>query len=103
MRFDLRVGVEFFGCGDAPSGTDGLVGEDIPLTARVLQSVDVFDALTTVRPYKRALSIAEALEIMQDEVDKGWWDAEIFAVFKRIVLTEGFVLEPDESNVKVTA
>src|SRR2546427_10269103 len=39
---------------------DGLKGEEIPITARVLQIVDVYDALTTQRPYKRALSRAEA-------------------------------------------
>lgn len=64
---------------------DGLKGDQIPLTARILQVVDVFDALTTLRPYKRALSISETLEVMDDEVKKGWWDPEIFSQFKHLV------------------
>lgn len=63
---------------------DGLKGEDIPMTARVLQIVDVYDALTTQRPYKRAFSRAEALEMMEEEVKKGWWDPGIFQEFRQI-------------------
>ena len=43
---------------------DGLKGEEIPLTARVLQIVDVYDALTTTRPYKSALGVSEASIIL---------------------------------------
>jgi len=64
---------------------DGLKGDEIPLTARILQVVDVFDALTTLRPYKRALSISETLEVMDEEVKKGWWDPDIFSQFKQLV------------------
>jgi putative two-component system response regulator len=42
----------------------GLAGEDIPLFGRICAVADVFDALTTRRPYKEALSNAEAIEIM---------------------------------------
>ena len=63
---------------------DGLRGEDIPIAARVLQIVDVYDALTTQRPYKRAFSQAEALEMMEDEVKKGWWDPRIFQEFRQM-------------------
>jgi putative two-component system response regulator len=68
---------------------DGLKGDQIPLTARILQVVDVFDALTTIRPYKRALSVSETLEIMEEEVKKGWWDPVIFAEFERVVAELG--------------
>src|SRR4029077_17688094 len=43
---------------DGSGYPDGLAGEAIPVTARVLQIVDVYDALTTVRPYKHAFSIS---------------------------------------------
>jgi putative two-component system response regulator len=69
---------------------DGLKGEQIPLTARVLQIVDVYDALTTERPYKRALSIEEALRTMRSEIRKGWWDERIFNAFERTMSTEEF-------------
>src|SRR5206468_1270844 len=49
---------------------DGLRGDVIPVTARVLQIVDVFDALTTERPYKQAFSITNALQTMKQEVAK---------------------------------
>src|SRR2546422_11574922 len=67
---------------------DGLKGEQIPLTARVLQIVDVYDALTTTRPYKSALGVSEALAIMHDEVQEGWWDPAVFAEFARQVRKE---------------
>ena len=77
---------------DGSGYPDGLRGEEIPLTARVLQIVDVYDALTTARPYKRALPVSEALETMEGEVVKGWWDRNIFAEFKK------FVANPDPSR-----
>jgi putative two-component system response regulator len=42
----------------------GLAGEAIPLSGRICAVADVFDALTSERPYKRAYSVAEAFEIM---------------------------------------
>jgi putative two-component system response regulator len=64
---------------------DGLRGEAIPTGARILQIVDVFDALTTERPYKRGFSIDEAVAVMQEEVAKGWWDPKIFEQFEELV------------------
>jgi putative two-component system response regulator len=60
---------------------DCLAGEDIPLLARVLQVVDVYDALRTARPYKAALSHEAAIEVMQDEADHGLWDPAIVRAF----------------------
>lgn len=70
---------------DGSGYPDKLRGDDIPITARVLQVVDVYDALTTVRPYKPAFSITDALQTMKMEVAKGWWDARIFDQFERLV------------------
>lgn len=70
---------------DGSGYPDGLRGEDIPVTARVLQVVDVYDALTTDRPYKKAFSITDALQTMKQEVGKGWWDPHIFDQFERLV------------------
>lgn len=60
---------------------DGLVGKDIPLLARVLQVVDVYDALRTARPYKPALGHEEAERTMQREAGNGLWDPELVAEF----------------------
>src|SRR5258707_1962852 len=70
---------------DGSGYPDGLRGENIPITARVLQIVDVYDALTTVRPYKAAFSITDALQTMKLEVAKGWWDPHIFDQFEQLV------------------
>lgn len=60
---------------DGSGYPDGLKGEQIPLTARILQVTDVFDALTTNRPYRAALTREQALETMREEVKRGWWDS----------------------------
>lgn len=60
---------------------DRLAGEDIPLLARVLQLADIYDALTTARPYKRAFTSEEAVAIMWAETAKGWRDPHLMQVF----------------------
>ncbi len=60
---------------------DGLAGEDIPLLARVLQVVDVYDALRTARPYKPARSHEESQEIMRYEAERGMWDRGLIREF----------------------
>jgi putative two-component system response regulator len=70
---------------DGSGYPDGLKGEAIPLTARVLQIVDVYDALTTERPYKPVIAQDEALALMKREVRKGWWDPKVFAAFEQLI------------------
>ena len=70
---------------DGSGYPDGLQGDQIPLTARVLQVADVYDALTTERPYKRAFSPEEALDTMENEVQKGWWDPYLLSEFRQII------------------
>ena len=66
---------------DGTGYPDGLRGERIPLLARVLQTVDIYDALTNPRPYKAAFSANKALCIMQEETKRGWRDPEIVKLF----------------------
>ena len=70
---------------DGTGYPDGLTGFDIPVAARVLQVVDVYDALTTARPYRRAESPEGALGIIEHEVERGWWDPSIFSAFRDLV------------------
>ena len=50
---------------------DGLVGDAIPLEARIVALTDVFDALTSARPYKAAWSVEQALEFIQQQAGAG--------------------------------
>ena len=50
---------------DGSGYPDGLKGEEIPFFARILRIVDSFDAMTTNRPYRRALSVKEALQELE--------------------------------------
>jgi HD-GYP domain-containing protein (c-di-GMP phosphodiesterase class II) len=59
----------------------GLAGEDIPLAGRIVALADVFDALTTRRPYKQAFSIEKTLEIMRSSVGTHF-DPMVFAAFE---------------------
>ncbi|HEX5466311.1 MAG TPA: diguanylate cyclase [Candidatus Limnocylindrales bacterium] len=54
---------------DGRGYVDGLAGEGIPLVARILAVGDAFSAMTTTRPYRKALSIEEALRRLQDAAD----------------------------------
>ncbi|WP_018526142.1 HD domain-containing phosphohydrolase [Alkalispirochaeta alkalica] len=48
----------------------GLRGESIPLSARLVAVVDVFDALTSVRPYKQAWSVEDAADLIRDQAGR---------------------------------
>jgi putative two-component system response regulator len=62
---------------DGSGYPDRLKGDAIPLTAQVLQTVDVYDALTIDRPYRKALPHQAALATMREEVRRGWWDGAL--------------------------
>ena len=69
---------------DGSGYPDGLRGEEIPLLARILQVADIYDALTTARPYKPAFSHQHAIEIMNEEARRGWRDPELVPLFAEI-------------------
>lgn len=73
---------------DGTGYPDGLMGSQIPLTARVLQMVDLYDGLTTRRPYKPPLSTEEALEQIDKEVRNGWRDPDLFEELQKMVVEE---------------
>jgi putative two-component system response regulator len=56
---------------DGTGYPDGLRGEEIPLLARITQMADIYDALTTERPYKSAFTPEKALETIQEEGLRG--------------------------------
>lgn len=66
---------------DGTGYPDNLKGEDIPLLARILQVADIYDALTTQRPYKRAFTHDEAIQVMVEEARRGWRDPRLVPLF----------------------
>jgi len=64
---------------------DGLKGEQIPLTAKILQVTDIYDALTTDRPYRKAMLPKDAFELIREEVRRGWWDGSVVDVFEALL------------------
>jgi putative two-component system response regulator len=56
---------------------DGLEGSQIPLTARIMAVVDIFDALTSDRSYRPALGKEEAIGFIKKETDQGKLDSEV--------------------------
>lgn len=63
---------------------DGLIGEEIPLLARIVQVADIYDALVSPRPYKTALSAFEAVRILEEEAARGWRDPTIVNLFVQL-------------------
>jgi putative two-component system response regulator len=66
---------------DGSGYPDGLRAGEIPLLPRILQVVDIYDALRTERPYKPALGHEQAAVTMRDEAQSGLWDEELVAEF----------------------
>lgn len=74
---------------DGSGYPDGLKGEQIPLTAKILQVTDIYDALTTDRPYRKAMLPQVAFELMREEVRRGWWDGSLVDKFEALLLDTG--------------
>jgi len=72
---------------DGSGYPDGLKGDTIPLTARILQIVDIYDALTTDRPYRKAMAHDRAFALMREEVKRGWWDGALVDELEIMVQT----------------
>ncbi|MBI5900345.1 MAG: HD-GYP domain-containing protein [Rhodocyclales bacterium] len=68
---------------DGTGYPDGLAGDAIPRVARIFAVVDVFDALTSERPYKKPMGLAEALSIIEHDSGRHF-DADAVASFKEI-------------------
>ena len=70
---------------DGTGYPDGLSAEQIPYLAQVFQIIDIYDALTSDRPHKKAYSPDEALEIMAEETAKGWRNPELIRAFTTFI------------------
>jgi HD-GYP domain-containing protein (c-di-GMP phosphodiesterase class II) len=77
-RWDGRRDAEF------PGYPGGLAGETIPLGARIIAVVDAFDAMTTDRPYRRAMPAVRAREVLESERG-GQFDPTVVEVFLAVL------------------
>ena len=70
---------------DGTGYPDGLRNGEVPLLAQIVSVVDIFDALTTQRPYRAARPIEEAFEVLADEASRGWRDRVLIDAFVDVV------------------
>jgi len=87
------------------TGPFGVEGPQIPLESRILSVADVFDALSSPRPYREALSPRRALIIIEngENVD---WDPEIVAALKAClhdVLADVYAVGPESGEAEPPA
>jgi putative nucleotidyltransferase with HDIG domain len=71
---------------DGSGYPDRLRGDEIPINAQIICIVDVYDALTTTRSYRKALDKGEALRRMRES--KHWWRPDVYDAFMRTVGAE---------------
>lgn len=70
---------------DGSGYPDGLIATEIPIGARIIAVVDTFDALTTNRPYRAAMPLAQAISILEAGAGRQW-DARIVEMLSVHVL-----------------
>jgi putative two-component system response regulator len=85
---------------DGSGYPDALVGDAIPLLAQIISIADTFDAATTERPYKAAVSFEEAARQLGQEVGLGWRRARLVDTFTRLVSANHF--SPVERDHRVS-
>lgn len=89
---------------DGSGYPDGLQGEQIPLTVRILQIADICDALTSDRPYRKSLSLPRALSILYEEADRGWLDKDLVSKFASVVVgSENSVAHGEHGRLQPSA
>jgi len=88
---------------DGSGYPDGLKGDQIPFLAQVFQLIDIYDALTSERPYKKAFTPEEALTILDEETAKGWRNPALVNQFKEFIqLVESSVAETSYPSAELS-
>lgn len=80
LRTAQRIALSHHEKWDGTGYPNGLSGEDIPLEGRIVAIADVFDALTSVRPYKAAWSVEDAVGLLRAESGKHF-DPQLVELF----------------------
>jgi putative two-component system response regulator len=74
---------------DGSGYPDGLTGDHIPLTAQIMGIVDVYDAMTSRRPYQDARPVDEAIDTLRKQVVIGWRSHELVEEFATMIRSAG--------------
>ena len=77
---------------------DGLVGEQIPLMARIIAVADTFDAISTHRPYQTAMTFPEALQLI-NRLKGVNLDERVVEAFNRVYATGRIKPDPEDPAV----
>lgn len=70
---------------DGKGHPDGLMGDQIPMGARICSITDAFDAMTSNRPYRKGITPLQAANIFERETGTGQWDATILKAFVNLI------------------
>ncbi|MCL5023934.1 MAG: response regulator [Nitrospirae bacterium] len=79
---------------------DGLQGEDIPLSARILSIADSFDAMVSRRPYREGRSTDAVAEVFRSEKYQGQWDPDLVERFIEMMGRAGVRGEEEWSKLR---
>ncbi len=88
---------------DGSGYPDQLKGDQIPFLAQVFQVIDIYDALTSERPYKLAMSPEAALQIIGEETAKGWRNPQLIAKFADFIHSGGLEQYKEQEVISDTA
>jgi putative two-component system response regulator len=72
---------------DGSGYPDGLRGAEIPLTAQIVGVVEIFEALTTPRPYQEHVTPGDALVLLHRHADRGWLSTDVVGALEQVVGT----------------
>ncbi|MCL1046611.1 two-component system response regulator [Shewanella sp. 1_MG-2023] len=84
LQMAKRIAISHHEKWDGSGYPYGLVGEDIPIEGRIIAIADVFDALTSARPYKKAWTVEDTLSLIEKESGKHF-DPELVEKFKSVM------------------
>ena len=89
MRKSLPVVASHHERLDGSGYPNGLSGDDIPMMVRIVTVSDVFDALTSDRAHRQAMSLETAWEILEEGVRKVWWDGSVLEELRGVIAESG--------------
>ncbi len=81
---------------DGSGYPDGIAGDEIPVSVRIVSMADVFDALTTTRAYRSALTFDRAWNVIDEDVRLGRLDPLVCAALREVIAVSGIHRDPTE-------